>query len=126
MFARGSKRLRRTIATLCVAITCVFCVQTIVIALDRIEHALEIEHDANPLAGTILYCEAAPDVCEQSGGLPHPISHAHSGDASTNMLLAATALGSVAIKFKAATFPVTASRLGPVEGRLAPDRPPKG
>lgn len=125
MFARGSKRLRRTIATLCVAITCVFCVQTIVITLDRIEHALEIEHDANPIAGTVHYCEAAPDVCEQSGGLPHPISHAHSGDASTNMVLA-TALGSVAIKFKAATFPVMASRFGPAVGQLAPDRPPKG
>lgn len=121
----SSMRLMRTIAMLCVAITCVFCLQTTVIALDRLEHALEIEHDANQVAGTVQYCADAPDGCEQTGGLPHPASHAHSGDTATYLLQAA-GVASVATEFTAATFPIKAGRLGPGVSQLAPDRPPKG
>lgn len=124
MFGRGSKRLIRTIAMLCVAMTCVFSMQTIVIALDRLEHALEIEHDGNPVAGTVQYCVAAADACEQSDGAINPISHAHSGDTVTNIMLG-SARSLVAIDFKATTIPLAGPQAGPSISQVAPDRPPK-
>ena len=125
MFGRGSKGLTRTIAMVCVAIVCAFWVQTTVIALDRLEHALEIEHDANPLAGTVQHCAAAPDACGQSGGTTHPISHAHYGDAVTHALLG-SAPALAPIDFKAAAIRLAATRAGRGASQLAPDRPPKG
>lgn len=108
----------------CVAIVCVFCLQTTLIAVDRLEHALEIEHDADPLAGTVQYCGATTDACEQSGEPSHPISHAHYGDTATNVL-AGSAPSLATIDFNAATIPLAGSRAGPRVSQLAPDRPPK-
>lgn len=124
MFGRSSERLIRAIAMLCVAITCVFCVQTTIIALDRLEHALEIEHDAKPVAGTVQYCAAAPDACGQSGEPNHPISHAHSGDTASNILLVAGP-ASLLIEFTTTAFSFAGARLGHSMSQLAPDRPPK-
>lgn len=109
---------------LCVAMTGVFCMQTIVIALDRLEHALEIEHDGNPVAGTVQDCVAAADACEQSSGAINPISHAHSGDTVTNIMLG-LAPSLIAIDFKATTIPLAGSQAGPGIIHVAPDRPPK-
>lgn len=124
MVGSGSTRLTRTIAMLCVAIVCVFCVQTTLIAVDRLEHALQIEHDANPLAGTVQSCGAAADACEQTGGPVHPISHAHYGDTVTNALPGA-APSLMTIVFKAVGSPLPVSRARPSVGQLAPERPPK-
>lgn len=124
MFGRSSKRLIRAIATLCVAIMCVFCIQTIVIAQDRLEHALEIEHDANPVAGTVQYCAATPDACGQSGEPTHPISHAHTGDTASNILLTADP-ASLLIEFTITAFSFADAGLGHSIGQRAPDRPPK-
>lgn len=124
MVGRGSNRLTRTIAMICVAIVCVFCVQTTLIAVDRLEHAFEIEHDANPLAGTVQYCGAASDGCEQSGEPIHPISHVHSGDTATN-ILPGSAPSLATIDFKEATIPLAGRRVGTSVSQLAPDRPPK-
>ena len=124
MLGRGSRKLTRIVAMLCVAITCVFFVQTTIITLDRIEHALEIEHDANPLAGTVQYCGAAHDECGQSGGPAHPISHAHYGDTVTNVLLG-SAPSLVTVDVKVTKIRLMGTSAGPGASQLAPDRPPK-
>lgn len=122
--SRQYRRLSRTIATICVAITCMFCVQTVVIALDRIEHALELEHDANPLAGPVHYC-AVSDNCEHPGSGPgHPVSHSHLGDNGTNALaVAPQAL--VPVEFVAVPLMVVGTPGFSSLEQAAPERPPK-
>ena len=123
MFDRAKGTIR-AIAMLCVAVTCMVCLQSTLIALDRIEHALEIEHDANPLAGTVHYCVGAADVCDHSGGPMHPVSHSHSGDAAANVLVE-TVPSLVMIDFKTAALPVAETEAGPGLRQITPDRPPK-
>jgi len=124
VLGRGSNRLTRTFAMICMAIVCVFCVQTTLIAVDRLEHALEIEHDANPLAGTVQVCGAAIDACEQTGGALKPVLHAPSGGSGKNGM-PGSAPSLVAIDFKATTIPLARPQAGPSVSQVAPDRPPK-
>lgn len=114
----------RAIAAVCVAITCIFCVQTVVITLDRIEHTLELEHDANPIAGSIHYCSAS-DNCEHPGSGPgHPVSHSHLGDIGTNALAVAPQ-GLVPVEFVAVPLMVVGTPVFPSLEQAAPERPPK-
>lgn len=124
MLERYSNRLTRAVATFLVAITCVFCLQITLITVDRLEHALQIEHYANPLAGTVQYCGTTAGACEQSGGPIHPISHVHYGDTGTNVLTG-SAPSLANIDFKATTIPLAGFRAGPRVSQLTPDRPPK-
>ena len=124
MFCRGSPRLTGFLVTVCVAITCLFCVQATLIALDRIEHALEIDHDPSPLAGAVQHCTDVPNACEASGGADHPISHAHLGDAATTVL-PGTAPSLAAADFNAAPASLAGNRTGTGLTHRAPDRPPK-
>lgn len=124
MFCRRYRRLSHAVATMCVAITCIFCIQTVVIALDRIEHALELEHDANPIAGNIHYC-AAPDSCDHSGdGHGHPISHSHLGDAGTNVLVGSPQALALLALVAAPLVLVGTPAFSSLE-QAAPERPPK-
>jgi len=124
---------RRIIAMVCVAIAFVVCLQTTVVALDRMYHALGIDHDANPIAGSVRYSAAATDACklfdqpvEQSSDQPtFPTSHAHSGDTTTSGLQVSNP-PSTLIKFGALIFAPMAERAGPGTSQQAPDRPPKG
>lgn len=74
-----SNRFARTIAVFCVAIVCAFSVQATIVNLDRIEHALDHDHDANPVAGSVQHCGAGSS-CKQSGDPHHGASHVHVGD----------------------------------------------
>lgn len=87
MFFRRADTLRRCIAIVCMAATYMLSVQSVIVSIDRIEHALEIEHHANPLAGTISFCTSQTESCGGSNET-HPVSHshAHAGDHTNNFL----------------------------------------
>ena len=124
MLGRGFDRLKRTIAMICVAMCCVLVAQTTVIALDRLEHALEIEHDPNPLAGAVQSCDPAAEACEEADPSLDPMSHAHLGGAVTSIMLGSTP-SLISVDFERATIRPASARAVPRLGRTAPDRPPK-
>ena len=125
MFIRAYTGLKRAIAVACIAIACLFCVQSVLISIDRIEHAFEIEHDANPLAGTIYFCAVTSDgACEQPGDVHQPLSHAHHGDATTSVL-AGTPPVLMSVGVAEDMIPPATSSLGRGLGPFTPDRPPK-
>ncbi len=123
--------LRRLAAMVCIAVTCLFCVQVTIAHLDRIEHALGIDHDAVPMAGPVHHHhdhhhdasdKTDADFGESKG--KHPVSHAHQGDTAFSFLLA--------VSYH--IVPVDGDRQGPsltdaaaVRGMAPgiPDRPPK-
>lgn len=119
---------RRFVATICVAAACLFCVQATLIHLDRIEHALELDHKADPLAGTLVAaaspaCEATAASCDQQNDF-HLATHAHQGDTASSML-------SVPLPAVTSTEAVSLI-IRPFVGHsgngtwvLAPERPPK-
>jgi hypothetical protein len=107
------------------AITCAFCVQTNIITLDRIEHALGIEHHANAVAGTVIDCISSLDGCQSPDELTqHPVSHAHSGDTATNGMLASST-ASAPIATLGRLLVALDPRIGPSVVQHAPERPPK-
>ena len=124
MLGRGFNRLKRMIAMVCVAMSCVLVVQTTVIVLDRLDHALEIEHNLNPLAGAVQSCGLAAEACEDAVASLDPMSHAHLGDAVTSIVLGSTPF-LTPIDFERATIRLASARAVPGLGRIAPDRPPK-
>lgn len=85
MHALRSKRFARTVAALCVVIACAFTAQATIVTLDRIEHALDHDHDANPVAGSVQ------DIAEGvKGSNDHQdVSHVHIGDTVTVFTLSA-------------------------------------
>lgn len=105
-------------------VVCLFCVQTTLVSLDRIEHALEHDHNATPLAGTVTYCSITPEVCNQSTDPSHSVSHVHSGDTVTN-LLQATGFAYFPVEFTPATFLLAGDQSSSNFTQSAPDRPPK-
>ena len=124
MLGPGFDRLKRTIAMVCVAMSCVLGVQTTVIALDRLDHALEIEHDPNPLAGAVQSCGLAAEACEEADASLDPMAHAHLGDAVTSIVLGSTP-SLTSVDFERATIRPASARAVPGMERIAPDRPPK-
>ncbi len=123
VIAQSAKELRKVIAMLCVAVMCVFCVQMTIITVDRIEHALEIDHHATDLAGAIQ-CTPSPDKCEPSTDPSHPVSHSHSSDTSASSL--AALIGDAAtVVFSSTVFSYANSRALAGLSQHAPERPPK-
>jgi hypothetical protein len=120
-------RLRRIAAICCIAVTCLFAVQMTIVHLDRIEHALGIDHDAVPLAGPIHHHHHASDHSgddrDDTKG-PHPASHAHQGDSAFNFLLATSCqISQVDVTRHSASLTDAAAVRGMAPG--IPDRPPK-
>lgn len=121
MFHHAAK-LRSVVAALCVVIACLFCAQSVLVSLDRIEHALDMDHHAHPLAGTIQCTEQGAHECGSNG--VHPISHAHHGDTATTVLAASAATG-VPVHPQRLTVTFVHDFAGPGIGPLLPERPPK-
>lgn len=110
---------------LCVAITCVFCAQMTVVALDRIEHTLDIDHHANPLAGSIVVADQQHDHDRDEGNDPtHPVSHTHSGDSCPNSIVLAHCSSAPVTFGTTASFTVK-ERVASCEFSSTVDRPPK-
>ena len=91
MFGNGFAALKRIIAILCVAQAFVLSAQSSAVILEQTNHALQIEHTPNPLAGPALHHvgDAADhrmdhplragdhDINPANG---HPVDHHHAGD----------------------------------------------
>ena len=118
--------LRRIAAIGCIAVSCLFCIQTTLAHLDRVEHVLGIDHDAVPLAGPVHHHHAsdntAADCGEPTG--THPVSHSHVGDTISPFFVAADFGLIVPLPLRAGGDPLDGSpRCG--IGARTPDRPPK-
>lgn len=109
---------------LCMAITCVFCVQFNVVALDRVEHTLGIDHHANPLAGSIVAVDHQHDHDDDGSDPTHPLSHAHSGDSCASGIVLTSAPSSPLKFMTAAVFSVK-ERVASGGFTSRVDRPPK-
>jgi len=121
--------LRRIAAMACIAVTCLFCVQMTIVHLDRIEHALGIDHDAVPMAGPVHHhhhhhaSDTTDGDCGDSTGT-HPVSHAHQGDTAFSFLLAASyQIVPVDIARQGSFLTDAVAVRGMAPG--IPDRPPK-
>jgi hypothetical protein len=124
--------LRRFAAMACIAVTCLFCVQMTIAHLDRVEHALGIDHDAVPMAGPVHHHHHhhhhdASDTTDNDFGESkgkHPVSHAHQGDTAFNFLVAASySVMRVDIARQGPSLTDAAAVRGMAPG--IPDRPPK-
>jgi len=105
-------------ALICVALVCVFCVQAAVAHIDRVEHALNIDHHANEIAGFILDDDEAPT------GSSEAVSHAHVGDGSSSNMTSASQLAH-AQKIASVAFLSGHASDHVGADQLVPRRPPK-
>ena len=122
MFTGRTLRLRQFVAMLCMVATCVFCAQTILIQLDRVEHALGIEHDPNGLAGSLSVSDdRAQDSLTDDPS--HPVAHAHLGDTGAQSLPAAANLP-IAIDYSTVAFASNDPPALKGEDRSVLERPP--
>jgi hypothetical protein len=69
--------LRRAVAILCMAMAVMLSGQTYIALMDRIDHAQNHVHFANPLAGDVAFCGGDHDQC----GVHH---HHHHADAAAD------------------------------------------
>ena len=123
VFTHAFGKMKRVVTIVCITAACAFCVQSTVIAIDRIEHALEIDHDANSIAGSVVSCADAPADCAQYGG-GHPVSHSHMGDTISPFFVAVDFDLIIPLSARGGADPLDGSpRCG--IGACAPDRPPK-
>lgn len=122
MFRRAVEKLKQIAAVACIALTCAVTIQAVVISVDRVEHALGIEHDANILGGTVLSCSDMPQFCNPTGDM-QPVSHAHVGDVATVFSVVEASLIFSRVEKEA---PCSAE-CAPVVGikQPAPERPPR-
>ena len=121
-------QLRRIAAMGCIAVACLFCIQTTIAHLDRVEHALGIDHDAVPLVGPVhVHHHHASENTGADCGDPagsHPINHAHQGDTAFNFLLAVSCpILRVDVARQGSSLTDAVAVRGMAPG--IPDRPPK-
>lgn len=122
MFCSGFLKLRQVAAVACVALTCFLGVQTAATAVDRFEHALGIEHDADNMAGSVTFCSDTPQLCSPSGDVQQ-VSHTHSGDTVTVFTVDKTDLPISQRQIE--TLREKERRVVTGLAHAAPERPPK-
>ena len=115
--------LRNSIAMLCMALAVMLSFQAYIGLMDRMDHARNIEHFPNPLAGDVEYCSGALGLCTDDTSTHHdPLMH-HHGDAAIMFLAAPFFVLQVCAAFepRCNSMPAAFSSKGP----LAPEHPPK-
>jgi hypothetical protein len=113
------------VAALCVAMVCVFSVQTVITTVDRVEHALDIDHDANAVAGAVQYCSVTMASCDiPNETSSHPVSHTHAGDAASSALVPAVFVSAL-VQFASAVHVAADAPQLAGQRQQTPDRPPK-
>ena len=123
MFALRSHRFARTVAAFCVVIACAFSVQATVVTLDRIEHALDHDHDANPVAGSVQDCGVGGS-CKEPGDPQHGVSHVHVGDTVIAFTLSTAIMEIPEHQFVSRYFTFSDQSVPPSHFKTL-DRPPK-
>ena len=116
------RRLQRIVAIFCMAITCLFAVQTVIVGVDRVEHALGIDHHATDVAGTLMACDEDRARCGSTG--ESNLSHGHFGDTASSFLVTAPDAQLAVLVASTAVCLGPASPIAETDGfRL--ERPPK-
>ena len=131
----GMEFVRRSVAVMCMALAVMLSGQTYISLMDRIDHAHNHVHFANPLAGDVQFCGGDHDSCGAHHHHQHDGGSAHHHDSSGGD--PGHQHGDIGIVFLAAqnfVFPicnVPASRCESEPRTLAsisprgPDHPPK-
>ncbi len=115
--------ISRFVALICVALACVFCVQSVVSHIDRVEHALNIDHHANELAGFVVGDHSHDDDEPQKDG-SHALSHVHVGDGSSSAMTSASQVGNV-LRIAPVVFLLRHASVHVGTDASVPRRPPK-
>ncbi len=114
-------QIRRMMGALCVAMACLFCIQSTVVLFDRIEHGLELQHEPRALAGSLIQ---AMDNDDHAAQPDHASVHVHLDDVATMVLVPASPMiESMDSRQVAKAMPRSES--APTGDFTAPDRPPK-
>lgn len=118
--------LRRLIAMLCVAITCLSSAQIAVAAGEDIDHGLEREHLVAPMADVIHECAVVTfcDTQAHPGEASAPHHHHNYGDPTHNFVLASASFLSM-VDIGAGMIRSAESSMGRGLGQSTLDRPPK-
>jgi hypothetical protein len=83
---RISSAIRSAIAMLCMVLAVMLSCQTYIGLMDRLDHAHNIVHFPNPLAGDVEYCSGDLGLCTDDSSTHHnPLMH-HHGDAAIMFL----------------------------------------
>lgn len=109
---------------LCVVVALAFTAQATVVALDRIEHALGHEHDANPVAGTVQLSKHDHDHDHDTDNNHHGLSHVHTGDTAVSFTLAYVAVDVSRVTLTP-KYSIVSDRSAPPSQTNSLDRPPK-
>ncbi|MBN8974307.1 MAG: hypothetical protein J0H51_20145 [Rhizobiales bacterium] len=115
--------ISRLAALICVALVCVFCVQAAVAHIDRVEHALNIDHHASEVAGFVVG-DHSHDDDEAPTDSPHAVSHAHVGDVSSSTMTSVYQVGR-ALKIASVVFLSRHASVHVGADQSVPRRPPK-
>ncbi|MBN9352921.1 MAG: hypothetical protein J0H04_02665 [Hyphomicrobium denitrificans] len=118
------EQIRRWMGAFCVAVACLFCAQTSLVLFDRVEHALEIQHEPRPMAGTPIAIDDHNSEADHNGDPDHGLSHDHMNDVATTVLVPSTPV-IASVDFRQITKQMPASQSAPTGGFATPDRPPK-
>lgn len=106
---------------LCVALAFLFCIQSTVVLFDRIEHGLELQHEARALAGSLIQDLDHDHNAAQSD---HTAAHAHMDDVATTVLVPTSSIVE-SMDFRQVAKAPPYSESAPTGDFTAPDRPPK-
>jgi hypothetical protein len=121
--SRVTTALRQATAILCMALAIMLSFQAYIGLMDRMDHARNIEHFPNPLAGDVEYCSGPMGICTDDTSTHHdPLMH-HHGDAAIMFLAAQFFVlpACTTVERRCVSMPTDFLNEAP----LAPDRPPK-
>jgi hypothetical protein len=73
---------RQATAMLCMVLAVMLSFQAYIGLMDRMDHARNIEHFPNPLAGDVESCSGDLGLCDDDTSTPHNAMMHHHGDAA--------------------------------------------
>lgn len=113
------------IATLCVAVVCVYALQAPASSAADLDHVLAVPHSEHTVANVVHFCQASITCSSQPHpGESHTAPHHHHSDSGIGYLLPISPAVAVELTGKNAIWPFEPS-LCPGRYQLTPDRPPK-
>jgi len=115
--------MRNATAMLCMVLSVMLSFQAYIGLMDRMDHARNIVHFPNPLAGDVEFCSGDLGLCTDDNSTHHdPLMH-HHGDAAIMFLAPQIFVlpDCATIELRCVSIPAAFTSVRP----LGPDRPPK-